>query len=786
MSIRNLARNKLNSLINIFGFSIGIATILFIFLFIKSETGYDTFFPDAKRLYRVIETYDSKGNHTVIGYTRYPEAQAIAKSISGVDEFCRISSGNRVKCYREKVVHKIENLRFVDDNFFPFFSFKLLTGNPLTALNTADKIVLSRKLAKVIYGKTDPLGQTLIWNQKVFTVSGISEDPPPNTHIQFDAVISIKYMEGNKENYWLGWGGGPEFLSYLKLTTGVSPRHIEAGLPDLFYENINKQLESSGFKISANLQNITNVHISTGKINYDCPDNRTGKSIMIITFIGLLILILAIVNYISLYVAQKSHKLRDISLLAVHGATRFQMIIQAYAEVFTISAISSLSGLYLFSILAPLLNRYLNTEVSLSSNLIPSLIFIAVMVSVLSLIIVLLSANGIFKFSISDSLKGKIHLSGYNIRLDTILITIQFTIVIVLIVSAFVIDSQNRYVLNKDYGFTKENILSILPDKEFKNNELAGFKQELINMPEIEHVSLSSESVGSGLTLNGYTITGENEITMLSVLYTDSGFLDCFGIKLISGRNFKEGSSQDNKSILVNEKLVKRAEWKEPLAQTIDRNGLMTVIGVVRDFNFAPLSSEIQPLLIMCNPAYDGWGYNCINIRYLTHDIHTLVTKLSRLWEREFPGIPYEISFLDDQLAKNYESLVLQQKLVTFFSFLAIVIACLGLFGLTTFIAQRRTKEIGIRKINGAKVREVILMLDKEFVKWIVVSFAAACPIGWYVMHKWLQTFAYRAELSWWIFISAGVLVLMIALLTVTWQSWRAARRNPVEALRYE
>jgi putative ABC transport system permease protein len=786
MAFRNIIRNKFNSLINISGFSIGIATILFIFLFVKTETTFDNFHPDRKRLYRVIETYDSKGGHTVMGFTRYPEAPAIAKSIPGIDDYCRISSGNKVKCYRGKELHKINNLRFADDNFFTFFSFHLLSGNQLTALNSAEKIVLSKNLSTQIFGKTDPLGQNMVWNQKVFTVSGISENPPVNTHLQFDAIISIKYMEGDKENYWLGWGGGPEFLSYLKLSEGVTASQIEAGLPQLFYENINKGMESIGFKISANLQNITKVHVSTGKIVYDCRDNRSRNSIMIITFIGLLILTLAIANYISLYVAQKSDKLKDICLLSVHGATRFQLIFQAYAEVLAVSFISSLSGLYMFSILTPILNRYLNTSVSLESHLLTSLIFIAALIIILSFIIVLLSTNWVFRFRLADALKGKIRLSGSNVRIDTLLITFQFTIVVILIVSVLVIERQNKYMLNKDYGFTKENILSIFPDKEFKHNELSQFKQELIKMPEVANVSLSSESVGSGLTLNGYKITGETEVTMLSVIYTDPGFLECFGINLMSGRNFKEGTTQDNNSILVNEKLVKRAGWKEPLNMTIDRNGLMTVIGVVNNFNFAPLNSEIEPLIIMCNPAYDGWGYNCINIRYNTKDIQSFAVKLSRMWERNYPGIPYEISFLDDQLAKNYESVILQQKLVTFFSFLAIVIACLGLFGLTTFLAQRKTKEIGIRKINGARVPEVIFMLNREFIRWIIISFAVGCPAAWYAMHRFLLNFAFRTDLSWWIFASAGLLTLAIALLTVSWQSWMAATRNPVEALRYE
>jgi putative ABC transport system permease protein len=786
LAFRKIIRNKFHSLINIIGFSIGIATVLFIFLFIKTETSFDDFHPDGKRIYRVIEISDSKDDHYITGYTRYPEAPAITNSIPGIDDFCRVSRGRNVKCFRGKQLFKIDRLRFTDDNFFDFFSFSLLEGDPQTALNSADKIVLSHKLSLLLFDKADPLGQSIIYNQKLFTVSGISKDPPANTHLQFDALISIKHIEKDKENYWLGWGGGMEFLSYIKLSPGIPPTQIEAGLPDLFYEKINKRYEPIGLKLTATLQNITDIHLSNGEIKYDCPDNRSSSSIMIVASIGLLILILAIVNYISLYVAQKNEKIRDIILLSIHGAGRWQLILQSFIEVLIISFISSLSGIYLFTLFTPMLNNYLETSVDLNHNLIQAFLFIVFLNFLLSFIITLYSTQSIFKFKITDPTKGSLLPGGKRSIINNILVTFQFTIVIILLIAVLVINRQNNFVLQQDLGFTKENILSIFPDKEFKNNELSGFRQEILNLPEISYVSLSSQSVGTGLTMNGYTITGESLNTMLNVIYADAEFLDCFGIKLTSGRNFKKGISQDNNSIIVNNKLVQRAGWKDPINQTIDRNGRMTVIGTVADFNFASLKSEIFPLIIMCNPAYDGWGYNCVNIRFQTGDIQRLVKRISQQWERDFTGIPYEISFLDDQLAGNYKSFVDQQKIVTFFSMLSILIACMGLFGLASFVAKCRTKEVGIRRINGAKVREVIILLNNELLKWVLMSMVIAIPLAWYAMHKWLENFAYKTELSWWIFALAVIIALGIAFLTVSWQSWRAATRNPVEALRDE
>jgi putative ABC transport system permease protein len=786
LAFRNILRNKLYSLINIIGLSIGIATILFIFLFIRTETTFDNFYPDSNRIFRILETSDSKNDHLVAGYACYPYAPEIAASIPGIEDFCRVSESSEIKCLIKDEIFRIEKVMFTDDNFFTFFDLRLIRGDPEMALNSADKIVLSQRIAVQLFGKSDPLGQNLMYNQKVFTVSGICEDIPPNTHLKFDALVSIKYVEQDKENFWLGWDGGMRFLSYLKLTPGVKPQQIEKGIPSLLARTVNKKNEGSGTVMSANLQNIRDIHISTGKINYDCPDTRSKNDIMRKSGIGLLILLLAIVNYISLYIAQKSEKIKSIILLNIHGADRRQLAIQAFIEVMIMSFFSSILGIYLLTMLIPLLNGFLNSSVTLSQNLLPASMFLIGIILTISLIITLVATNNISGFKATHVIKGGDHPESRNNIMSKFLITFQFIIVIVFIVSILIMNKQNNYVNNVEYGFSKENILSIFPDKDFNLNELSGFRQELLSIAGVSKVSLTSQSVGRGLTMNGYKITGENEFTLLNVMYTDTEFLDCFGIKLISGRNFKSETQQDLNSILVNNKLVQRAGWKDPINQTIDRNGRMTVIGAVEDFNFASLYSQIKPLIIMCNPAYDGWGYNCINIKYQTTDIEALTKKIRNLWERDYPGITYEISFLEDQLSENYILLISEQRMVSFFSILSIVIACMGLFGLTSFIAQRRTKEIGIRRINGAKVSEVIIMLNTSFLNWIIWAIIIAIPLAWYAMDKWLQQFAYKIELSWWIFGFACLIVSFIAFLTVSWQCFHVAIRNPVEALRYE
>ena len=305
-------------------------------------------------------------------------------------------------------------------------------------------------------------------------------------------------------------------------------------------------------------------------------------------------------------------------------------------------------------------------------------------------------------------------------------------------------------------------------------------------MVAVRSVSLSSQTVGRGLTMNGYRIEGEQTFTMIKALYTDADFLQCFGVHLLEGRNFSQNNKQDQAAILINQKLVDRSGWNQPLGKTINRNGDLEVIGIVDDFNFETLQNQVQPMLIMSNPNWDGWGYSMVNIRFHTSDIQGLIKQINHLWKERFPETTFNVSFLDDVLAANYESLKAQQKIISFFSLLATLIACIGLFGLTVFTTRRRIKEIGVRKVNGAKITEVMILLNNDFIKWVAIAFVVSTPIAWFTMHKWLENFAYKTSLSWWIFALAGLLALGIALLTVSWQSWKAATKNPVEALRYE
>lgn len=785
LAFRNILKNKISSIINIVGFSVGMAACLFIFLFVKYENSFDTFYPNSEKLYRVVGATKNSNTISKTGFVWFPVAKDLKNEIPGIDDFCRISEEHPVKCFIEGQVSEIEKLRFADANFFQFFNFQLLAGNPKSALNSADKIVLSEKKAKQLFGDNNPLGESLMFNHKLFTISGIAANPPSNTHLIFDAIVSVKYVE-QSDLYWKEYGGGITFLSYLQLSENTTPQQIEKTLPDFFDRKINQRWKDTGMSQSASLQNIEEVHLSDGSIDYDCPSNRSEKSIYIIVCINILILLLAIVNYIILYTAQKITKTKNTGILKIFGAGKYSLMAQTYIEVFIITTIASILGIFLLLMVAPFLNTYLQTSIFVGNDIFSVFWFLLLTIFSLSILVTYFSTRQSLLSKSDGPIKNTLVAGSPNKIKGSFLISFQFTIVIILLIAVFIISRQNSFLLNTELGFEKENIITLQADEGFLNNELFQFKQELQQLAEIHSVSLSSQIVGNGITQNGYTIGNEKEVSMINVLYTDADFLECFKVNLLSGRNFKKNSKLDENAILINQQLAKRSGWDNPLDKKIYRDGNLKVIGVVENFNFASLENVVQPMLIMSNPNWDGWRYSTVNIRIQTSNIQGLLTQINKLWKDRFPETPFEVTFLDDLLSSNYKSFVAQQKIISFFSFIAILIAVIGLLGLTIFTSRTRIKEIGIRKVNGATIKDILILLNKDFVKWIGLAFIIAVPISWYVMSKWLEIFAFKTPMSWWIFAFSGFIALTIAILTVSWQSFKAANSNPVDALRNE
>lgn len=366
------------------------------------------------------------------------------------------------------------------------------------------------------------------------------------------------------------------------------------------------------------------------------------------------------------------------------------------------------------------------------------------------------------------------------------LVSFQFFAAVVLIGTLILMQKQNSYVNSLNLGFDRHSIGSLNVSKGFELKDAGRVIEELKKIPEIAEVSISSEMPGAGVTSNGYALEGKENIELVRTIYTDENFLNCYGIKLRKGRDFRGTTASDASGFLVNQALVDFAGWTDPIGKKIKRNQPFEVIGVVDDFHFSSLYEPVSPLIISVNPLSDSWNYYFVNIRFNTTDVASLLNKIKAVWERTMPEQLFEFQFLDDYLATSYQSLGQNQKMITLFSLLAVLIAAIGLFGLSAFITVSRRKEIGVRKVNGATTAQIMVLLNYRLVRWVLIGFAIACPVANYVMTRWLQSFAYKTAIPWWIFVVTGVLVVLIAVLTVSWESFRAARRNPVETLRYE
>jgi putative ABC transport system permease protein len=780
LAYRYIIKNKLSSVINIIGFSVGIAACLFILLFIKQEMSYDTFYPNSDEMYRVVGNDKNSNNSSKSGFVWLPIAKDLKKEIPGIENFCRVSNTKNVKILKDSQFWKFNEIRFADRNFFTFFNFKLISGNPEKILDSPNEIVLSQKKANQLFGNKNPIGKTLFYNGEPLTISGIFANIPKNTHLTFDAILPIKYIE-KSDLFWKGYGGGFTVLSYLKLQDNVTPQQIENYLPEFFNRKINKKWEGTGFKFTADLQNIKDIHLSGGTIDNDISSNRNKNSLYIIISICLLILVLAIINYILLYTAQKIAKQKDIEILKIFGANYSSILIQTFIEIFMISLIASLLGIVLLSLGLPFLNTHIQSYTSITDEILTIILVLVPLLFMLSTIVTFFSSKKksfqqLSKFTSNNHKRSK----------GNLLVSFQFTVVIILMISVLVISGQNYFLMQQNLGFTKDHILTLEADKKFDNNELNSFKRALLQLPEIQATCLTSQTIGKGITRNGYTIGNEIENTMLNVLYVDEDFLNCFGINLITGRNFKSNAEFDKNSIIINKKLVQRANWDYPIDKEIFRDGKLKVIGVVDDFNFESLEKEVQPILIMNNPEWDGWTYQIVNIKFKTSNILDLRKRIENLWLNRFPEVPFEISFLDQILESNYKTFISQQKIVSFFSLIAILIALIGLFGLTHYITQSRSKEIAIRKVNGASIKDILILLNKESLKSILIANLIAFPVAYYIMQKWLGNFAYKIDLSWWFFVVSAIFILIITSLTISWQSLKVAMNNPIESLKEE
>jgi len=784
IAFRNLIRNKLYSLINIFGLAIGMALSIMMFLYVYNELTYDNFHEHKKSIYLMeLQSDDVDEGTSISAIATAGYGPELLKDIPEVEEMVRFSNPRAGFIRFENKNYEVKNVMYADSSVFNIFTFPLVNGNPKTSLKEPFTIVLSESTAEKIFGNTNPVGEFVRYNNEFnLLVTGIVKDPPENSQIKFKALISFSTLY-EIPNAYLGVDGGHSYYTYIKLHKETSIERMTERLPAFMEEKINYKYREYGSVLSLIFEPLDRIHLYS-KVSEDLPTSGDLEKIYSLSGIAFFILLIACINFINLSTARSIKRAKEVGVRKVVGATKTKLILQFLGESFLLSFISLLVALIIIEIFQPVFNNMVHSNLSLygqsNVNIFLGLVIIAGLTG--------LAAGSLPAFYISGFrpvtiLKGGFYSYKGKPQLRKVLVFVQFFITAVLIVSTITFFVQLNFLNNKELGFDKENIVLIKLTSETAMKKSEVLKNELRNLPDVHHVAASTNSPGSGLTMNGYLPEGLKNPIMIHVIDVDYDYLDLMGLEIVKGRNFSKDFGTDQTAFIINETLAKQLNWENPIGKYINRSGKHNVIGVVKDFHFAPLHKEIKPLLITVNPfSY----YYMLSVKISSGTEDETIKSIESAWKRLFPDEPFEYAFLDKRIESNYSGVAQRGKSFIYFSIIAIILAGLGLFGQTVFSTEQRTKEIGIRRVFGAEVSKIISTLTGDIIKIVIVANVVALPIAWYVNEKWLQAFAFHINFPWYALLFTLIFCLTLVYLTVSFQAYRAAMKNPVEALRYE
>ncbi|MEN8120990.1 MAG: ABC transporter permease [Bacteroidota bacterium] len=780
ISLRNIQKNKINTLITLFGLSIGLACTIIIALWVKYELSYDRFHENPQDLYKAAFSYDPQDFHGYI--LPAPVAQHLKENYPDIkNTTVFFKQENKKIIYGENKF--LVNGSFVDSSFFSMFNFPFTIGTLSDAFIHSNSIVLTQSLAEKLFGLNNPVGNTVkVDGEEEYVVTAVLEDIPTNSDMQFEFLLPYKIISEQLNNW-----DYKVLQIYVQLNKGIDYSDVNIQIADVinqFKPDWNNRLYITPLT-ACHLHNLQ----GGGRIQY----------VYILSIVAFLILIIAIFNIVNLTMAMSDKRIKEIGIKRIFGSSKKFLVIQFLYEA-QIRAMGALGfALILTELLLPSVNNLLNVNLNLNYNLFTILILLgfAVLTGLISGIypasfLSSLRPIDLIKKTIrpfSSSNKNNFSPNTQKLSLRSGLVIFQFALTIVLIVGIIVITQQVQFMKQKNLGFNKEDVLIVhMQDQLLSKYEAA--KNKLLQLPEISNIATSRSPLTSWQMSDMPVWDGKqtDNIFDMGINSVDFDFDETIGIEVIEGRFLsKEYSKDATDGFVINEAAVKAMELKNPVGTKMsifdgtpyERKG--EIIGVIRNMHTQSLHAEIKPFVYMYSPT---GSYMFIKINSSTNS--TIKQTIKNKIEQIAPNDPIELRFLEEDLNKLYSSEETTEKLIGYSSLIAIIISCLGLFGLSFYGLQKRIKEIGIRKVNGAKVSEILIMLNKDFVKWVAIAFVIATPIAYYAMNKWLENFAYKTELSWWIFVLAGLIALLIALSTVSWQTFLAARRNPVEALKYE
>ena len=777
-AMRNIRKQPGFSFVNIFGLAVGLSAATLILFYLRFETSFDRFHAEADSLYRVSFRHLKGGTYENESEVFTPPVgEDMAKEFAEVEDFVRLSTRRPAYLTVKGKAYKERSIVYASDGFFRLFSFRLTQGDPETALTEPYSIVLAEKTAQKIFGNGNPLGEMIdIGGENLYTVTGVIAPPPANSTIQFESLLSFSTLYRIPGRH-MGWNGGNQYINYVRLGKGISSQDLENKFPDFLWRHINELIAGAGWKMEAVLQPMKKIHF-----HYDVSSRTALMNFTTFSAVAAFILLIACINFVNLTTARAARRAREVGLRKVVGAHRGNLIRQFLGESILLTLLAFLLGGGMVLLLKPLyehlLGRSLDIPGLISPAVVPGLFALVLAVGVLAGLYPALYLSG---FAPVQTLKGVFSSAGSKNRFRNILVVFQFAVSVVLVICTLLINNQLRFMKNLELGYQKQNMLVV----NLPGNDLVGrtaeMRGKLLNVPGVTHVTASSEAPSGGFTGNGYKPEGHEDYIMFNALDADEFFLETYDIPLVEGRNFLPGTA-DGDSLLINESLARKLGWENPIGKTIFRNKEWKVIGVVKDFQFATLHNRIEPLVITHNP----WGdrFSVLTVRLDSSDIRDTLRRIEGVYKTFSPVLPFEYAFLDESFDSLYKAEERFQKIFFTFSGLAIFIALLGLFSLAAYAAQQKSKEIGIRKVLGATAPAIMAMFTREMIVLIAAANLVAWPVAYFVINRWLGVYAYRAAVNPWAFIAAFGLSLAVSLLTISYQSAKAALKNPVDELR--
>jgi len=799
-AFRTLTKNKGFTAINVLGLALGLATCLLIVFYVFDELSYDRYNIKADRIYRVDEAIRFGGNSNTYAVAPPILAATMKADFPEIEEVTRFRSrgGNLVKKGNQDIQEN--NMIYADPAIFNVFTLPMVNGNPADALKEPHSVVINERTAQKYFNTANAVGRMLTFNDTAFyKVTGVIKNIPKQSHFDFDFFISMTTLPESRNNAWFS----SNFNTYILLRPGADYKALNAKMPNFFRAHAGGQLETiihvnyeqflkGGNYFKFNITPLTDIHLHSNMIA-ELGANGNIQYVYIFSAIAIFILLIACVNFMNLSTARSSNRAREVGVRKVLGSPRKYLIFQFLTESIIVTLISAIIAVVAAWLLLPAFNQLANKDLTITPQtvkwLLPVLVAIIIVIGGLAGSYPAFFLSG---FQPINVLKGKISTGFKGGFLRSFLVVFQFAISIFLIIGTLVIYNQLKYIRNKDLGYNRDHVLCVW-NVYTLGDKAKSFKHEINQLQGVQSSTLTSAlpttDYGNTSTIFKDPVIDQKRSLMTQEWTVDEDYIPTLGMKIKDGRNFSNQMPTDSDALIINETAAKMLEFKDPLNQVVyvpqDQNAKVLkpyhIVGVIKDFNFQSLRDNVTPLIL-----YYSEDHGALSVRINSANIPALLDRVKAKWKDFSPNQQFNYSFMDKDFESMYRSEQRMGTISIIFTSLAIIIACLGLFGLAAYAAEQRTKEIGIRKVLGASMSAIIGMLSKDFIKLVIIAIVIASPLAWWAMHYWLQDFAYRQNIQWWVVAIAGIAAILIAFITISFQSIKAALTNPVKSLRSE